>query len=190
VRSVFKDEKKGEPVFQHVDVIVIVLDVENLHTPLAICRLTHLPISRLSCRNISSRSLLWIMRSTPPLRRSNGPGMTIFSPDGKYGYVCSSFSPETVVIATAGHKVVGHVTQEIPFCPNIAATPDGKQVWLTLKDVGKTMVFNARPPFDVVKVIDRHAAATARTRRRGDRIGEGASEAGAISRCKSGPGKA
>jgi hypothetical protein len=28
----------------------------------------------------------------------NGPGMTIFSPDGKYGYVCSSFTPETEVI--------------------------------------------------------------------------------------------
>src|SRR4029077_17862101 len=23
-----------------------------------------------------------------------GPGMQIFSPDGKYGYVCSSFNPE------------------------------------------------------------------------------------------------
>ena len=83
-----------------------------------------------------------------------GPGMTIFSPDGQYGYVCSSFNPETVVIATASHKVVGHVTQVSPFCPDLAATPDGKQVWLTLKDVGKTMVFNARPPFDVLKVID------------------------------------
>jgi len=84
----------------------------------------------------------------------NGPGMTIFSPDGKYGYVCSSFTPETVIIATAEHKIVGQVKQESPFCPDIAATPDGKQVWLTLKDVGKTMVFSARPPFDVVKVID------------------------------------
>lgn len=46
------------------------------------------------------------------------------------------------------------MTQVSPFCPDIAATPDGKQVWLTLKDVGKTMVFNARPPFDVLKVID------------------------------------
>ena len=84
----------------------------------------------------------------------NGPGMTIFSPDGKYGYVCSSFSPETVVITTAAHKVIGHVKQESPFCPDHAATPDGNQVWLTLKDVGKTMVLNARPQFDVVKVID------------------------------------
>jgi len=83
-----------------------------------------------------------------------GPGMTIFSPDGQYGYVCSSFNPETVVIATAGHRIVGHVTQASPFCPEIAATPDGKQVWLTLKDTGRTMVFNARPPFDVIKVID------------------------------------
>ncbi len=31
-------------------------------------------------------------------RCRNGPGMTIFSPDGRYGYVCSSFSPETVAI--------------------------------------------------------------------------------------------
>src|ERR1700756_3281223 len=35
----------------------------------------------------------------------NGAGMTIFSPDGKYGYVCSSFTPETVVIATERHKI-------------------------------------------------------------------------------------
>ena len=84
----------------------------------------------------------------------NGPGMTIFSPDGKYGYVCSSFTPETVVVATASKRVVGRVKQESPFCPDIAATPDGKQVWLTLKDVGRTMVFDARPPFAVLKTID------------------------------------
>lgn len=84
----------------------------------------------------------------------NGPGMTIFSPDGKYGYVCSSFSPETVVIDTASKQIVGRVKQASPFCPDIAATPDGKQVWLTLKDVGKTMVFDAKPPFAVLRTID------------------------------------
>ncbi len=83
----------------------------------------------------------------------NGPGMQIFSPDGKYGYVCSSFTPTTVVISVADHKIVGQVQQESPFCPNIAATPDGRQVWLTLKDVGRTMVFDARPPFTVLKSI-------------------------------------
>ncbi len=84
----------------------------------------------------------------------NGPGMTIFSPDGKYGYVCSSFTPETVVISTSDHRVVGRVKQESPFCPNIAATPEGDQVWFTLKDVGKVQVFQAKPPFQVLRVID------------------------------------
>jgi YVTN family beta-propeller protein len=80
--------------------------------------------------------------------------MQIFSPDGKYGYVCSSFNPETVVITVADHQIVGHVKQDSPFCPNIAATPDGKQVWLTLKDTGRVMVFDAQPPFAVLKSID------------------------------------
>jgi YVTN family beta-propeller protein len=84
----------------------------------------------------------------------NGPGMTIFSPDGKYGYVCSSFTPETEVITVADHQIVGRVAQASPFCPDIAATPDGSQIWLTLKDTGKTQVFSAQPPFDVLKVID------------------------------------
>ena len=84
----------------------------------------------------------------------NGPGMTIFSPDGALAYVCSSFTAETVVLSTASHAIVGKVKQESPFSPDIAATPDGKQVWLTLKDVGRTMVFNAIAPFEVLKVID------------------------------------
>ncbi len=80
--------------------------------------------------------------------------MTIFSPDGKYGYVCSSFTPETDVIAVADHQIVGRVPQASPFCPNIAATPDGSQVWFTLKDTGKVQVFDARPPFSVLKTLD------------------------------------
>jgi len=84
----------------------------------------------------------------------NGPGMTIFSPDGRYGYVCSSFTPETVVVSTETHEIVGRVKQVSPFCPNIAASPDGDQVWLTLKDVGKVMVFAAKPPFQVLRVLD------------------------------------
>lgn len=84
----------------------------------------------------------------------NGPGMSIFSPDDKYGYVCSSFTPETDVITVADHQIVGRIPQESPFCPNIAATPDGKQVWFTLKDTGKVQVFNGQPPFSVLKTID------------------------------------
>jgi YVTN family beta-propeller protein len=87
--------------------------------------------------------------TTPP-----GPGMTIFSPNGKYAYVCNSFNPVTDVISVADHKIIATVKQASPFCPDIAATPDGKQVWFTLKDSGKTEVFNAEPPFNVLKVID------------------------------------
>ncbi|HEY1884039.1 MAG TPA: YncE family protein [Candidatus Cybelea sp.] len=83
----------------------------------------------------------------------NGPGMPTFSPDGKYCYVCSSFNPETVVVSVADHRIVGRVPQASPFCPNIAATPDGKQVWFTLKDTGKVEVFDAQPPFTVLKTL-------------------------------------
>ncbi|MGA3002897.1 MAG: YncE family protein [Acetobacteraceae bacterium] len=83
-----------------------------------------------------------------------GPGMQIFSPDGKYGYVCSSFNPEVDVVTVADHQIIARVKQASPFCPNIAATPDGKQVWFTLKDIGKTQVFNALPPFDLIETLD------------------------------------
>ena len=85
---------------------------------------------------------------------ANGPGMTIFSPDGKYGYVCSSFTPETDIITVADHKIVGKVRQASPFCPNIAATPDSSQVWFTLKDTGKVQVFDGQPPFSLLKTLD------------------------------------
>jgi YVTN family beta-propeller protein len=83
----------------------------------------------------------------------NGPGMVIFSPDGRYGFVCSSFSPETVVIGRKDHRIVGRMKQESPFCPNIAASPDGQQVWLTLKDVGRAMAFEAKPPFRHLRTL-------------------------------------
>lgn len=83
-----------------------------------------------------------------------GPGMQIFSPDGKYGYICSSFNPEVDVVTVVDHKIVARVPQASPFCPNIAATPDGAQVWFTLKDIGKTQVMNARPPFNILTTLD------------------------------------
>ena len=83
----------------------------------------------------------------------NGPGMQIFSPDGAYGFVCSSFTPETQVISVADHRIVGRISQASPFCPNIAATPDGHQVWFTLKDSGQTQIFDAHPPFALLKTL-------------------------------------
>ena len=99
---------------------------------------------------IDAKSFAEKTRITTP----NGPGMQIFSPDGKYGYICSSFNPETDVVDVAEHKIIARVKQESPFCPNIAATPDGNQVWFTLKDTGRTQVFNAKPPFNPIKTID------------------------------------
>jgi YVTN family beta-propeller protein len=93
-------------------------------------------------------------KETARLETPGGPGMTIFSPDGKYGYVCSSFNPELVVFDVASHQIVGRAEQPSPFCPDIAATPDGKQVWYTLKDVGKVVIIEAKPPFATLKTID------------------------------------
>ena len=55
---------------------------------------------------------------------------------------------------------VGKVAQASPFCPNIAATPDGKQVWFTLKDTGKTQVFDAQPPFEARQFCRKSASGT------------------------------
>jgi len=85
---------------------------------------------------------------------ANGPGMVIFSPDGRYGYVCSSFTPQTLIIDVRTRRVAGRVAQPSPFCPNIAAAPRGDQVWFTLKDTGKVVAFDARPPFNVLREID------------------------------------
>jgi YVTN family beta-propeller protein len=60
----------------------------------------------------------------------------------------------TVAITVADHKIVGRVPQASPFCPNIAATPDSQQVWFTLKDSGKTQVFEGQPPFTLLKTLD------------------------------------
>lgn len=56
--------------------------------------------------------------------------------------------------ASISRKIVGRIKQESPFCLDFAATPDGEQLWLTLKDVGRTMVFEAKPPFKQLKTLD------------------------------------
>jgi YVTN family beta-propeller protein len=87
------------------------------------------------------------MKEIRHIEMANGPGMTMFGPDGKYGFVCSSFTPEIAVVDAASHRIVSRVAQASPFCPNIAVTPENDEVWITLKDVGKVQVFSAKPPF-------------------------------------------
>jgi YVTN family beta-propeller protein len=83
-----------------------------------------------------------------------GPGMTIFSPDGRYGYVCNSFNPELAVVEVKSHAIVARLPQPSPFCPDLAVSAEGDQLWYTLKDVGKTVVISAHAPYATLKVID------------------------------------
>lgn len=94
------------------------------------------------------------MKETRRIELANGPGMTMFGPDGKYAFVCSSFTPELAVIDVASHKVIKRIPQVSPFSPNIAVTPENDEVWITLKDVGKVQIYNAKPPFDQKAVLD------------------------------------
>jgi YVTN family beta-propeller protein len=94
------------------------------------------------------------MKETQRIEVANGPGMTMFGPDGKYAFVCSSFTPELAVIDVASHKIVKRLPQVSPFSPNIAVSPESDEVWITLKDTGKVQVFSAKPPFAQKAVID------------------------------------
>ena len=94
------------------------------------------------------------MKEIRRMELANGPGMTMFGPDGKYAFVCSSFTPELAVIDVASHRVVKRLPQASPFCPNIAVSPENDEVWITLKDVGKVQVFSAKPPFDEKAVLE------------------------------------
>src|SRR5438445_2016267 len=94
------------------------------------------------------------MKEIHRVEMANGPGMTMFGPDGKYAFVCSSFTPELAVIDVASHEIIKRLPQVSPFSPNIAVTPENDEVWITLKDVGKVQVFNAKPPFDQKAVLE------------------------------------
>jgi YVTN family beta-propeller protein len=94
------------------------------------------------------------MKETRRIEVANGPGMTMFDPDGKYAFVCSSFTPELAVIDVASHKIIKREPQVSPFSPNIAVSPENDEVWITLKDVGKVQIYNAKPPFEQKAVLD------------------------------------
>jgi len=91
-------------------------------------------------------------REVRRIETANGPGMVMFRPDGKYAFVPSSFTPEMDVIDTVTYKVVARVPQTSPFSPNLAVDQD--EVWLTLKDSGKTQIVSAKPPFRTLAVIN------------------------------------
>ncbi|HET8889563.1 MAG TPA: YncE family protein [Candidatus Angelobacter sp.] len=94
------------------------------------------------------------LKETRRIEVANGPGMTVFGADGKYGFVCSSFTSELAVIDAASHVIVKRLPQASPFCPNIAVSPENDEVWITLKDVGKIQVFNVKPPFEQKALLE------------------------------------
>jgi YVTN family beta-propeller protein len=94
------------------------------------------------------------MKEIRRIELANGPGMTMFGTDGKYAFICSSFTPELAVVGTASHQVVKRIPQSSPFCPNIAVSPENDEVWITLKDAGKVQVFSAKPPFEQLALLE------------------------------------
>jgi YVTN family beta-propeller protein len=76
-------------------------------------------------------------RETGRIEVAPGPGMVLFHPDGKLAFVVSSFTAELDVIDVASRKVVKRIPVVSPFSPFLQLTPDGTEVWMTHKDVGK-----------------------------------------------------
>jgi YVTN family beta-propeller protein len=94
------------------------------------------------------------MKEIRRIELANGPGMSMFGTDGRYAFVCSSFTPELTVIETASHQILKRISQASPFCPDIAVSPENDQVWITLKDAGKVQIFSAKPPFEQLALLD------------------------------------
>ena len=58
------------------------------------------------------------------------------------------------MVDTRTYEVVARVPQASPFSPNLAVSRDGKEVWFTLKDSGKTQVMSAQEPFQILTTLD------------------------------------
>jgi YVTN family beta-propeller protein len=92
-------------------------------------------------------------KETGRIKTTSGPGMVIFSKDGKVAFVCNSFNPVVEVVDVARREVIKKITVVSPFSPFIQVTPDGSEVWLTHKDVGKVTRIDTKT-LEVKGVID------------------------------------
>jgi YVTN family beta-propeller protein len=92
------------------------------------------------------------MKEIRRIETANGPGMVLFRPDGRYAFVPSSFTPECDVIDTTSYQVIARIPQSSPFSPNLAVDQD--EVWLTLKDTGRTQIISAAPPFPTIATLE------------------------------------
>lgn len=93
------------------------------------------------------------MKEVKQIKTAKGPGMVVFRPDGKVAFINHSFTAEVDVVDTKTYEIIKRIPTISPFSPDIAATFDGKQVWLTHKDDGKVSVINAQT-FETEGVIE------------------------------------
>ena len=82
-------------------------------------------------------------RETGRIQTAPGPGMLVFHPDGKRAFVVHSFTPQVHVIDVASRETLKRIPVASPFSPFVQVTPDGREVWLTHKDVGKVTRIDA-----------------------------------------------
>lgn len=93
-------------------------------------------------------------REIKRIQTALSPSMVIFSPNGHLAFVDHARTAELDVIDVQSHKVIKQIKNLVsPFSPNLAISPDGKEVWLTHKDVGKVTVVDAEK-FEVLTVLD------------------------------------
>ncbi|KQT83128.1 hypothetical protein [Aurantimonas sp. Leaf443] len=92
-------------------------------------------------------------QETGRIPTTSGPGMTKFSRDGKLAFVANSFNPVLEVFDVASHALVKRIPVVSPFVPFVQVSPDGSDVWLTHKDVGKVTRVDAKT-LEVKEVID------------------------------------
>jgi len=92
-------------------------------------------------------------KETSRIQTNLGPGMVIFHPDGKLAFVVSSFTPKVDVIDVKTHKIIKKIDVVSPFSPFLQITPDGSEIWMTHKDVGKVTRISTKS-LEVVGVMD------------------------------------
>ena len=91
------------------------------------------------------------VRGTVYLGRAPHEGF--FTPDNRelwvairgegYVSVIDPVALRDAVIDVTTHAVLKRVAMPSPFSPNLAVSPDALEVWVTLKDIGRTVIVDA-----------------------------------------------
>lgn len=80
------------------------------------------------------------------------PGPVAFSNNGRYAFVCSASG--TAVLDVAKRSVIATAPTGDSPCTSIAASPDGRQIWLTLPGAGRAVAVSTKHPFAILRSID------------------------------------